>query len=114
MTDALRAEAANNMRAAEAVLRDESLGEMERQIEQSRLMELAYCQLQQVAIATDDTMLLRIAADNAQKWAAHMRSATTKRKNDIVPLLVQAVTDGASWSEAASALAKRQSEKPPG
>jgi hypothetical protein len=96
------------MADAEAVLLRDDIGEMERQIQQAQHMELAFNLLQRVAVLEGDNAMLKNCAEQASKWAGHMRSATTKRKNDIVPELVEAVTKGASWSEAAKRLAEKQ------
>ncbi len=101
---ALKQRATDYMRQAEESLERTDIGEMERQIEQSRLYELAYNLLQQVAIDDSDPRLLKFAGEQASKWASNMRQATTKRRNDIVPALVEAVTGGATWSEAVKRL----------
>ncbi|MGH1451199.1 MAG: hypothetical protein ACRBBM_17480 [Pseudomonadaceae bacterium] len=108
--EGLRALAGDYMRDAEESLERTDIGEMERQIEQCRLYELAYNLLIQVAIMTADKQLLKLASEQAAKWATNMRSATTKRKNDIVPSLVKAVTGGATWAEAVKALKKREED----
>jgi hypothetical protein len=81
---------------------------MERQILQCQHME-QYCSVMtQVALIEGDNGLLKTVGEQATKWATNMRAATTKRRNDIVPVLVEAVTAGASWSEAVKSLANRE------
>ncbi|MEL6706274.1 MAG: hypothetical protein AAFP15_18555 [Bacteroidota bacterium] len=109
-TKLLREQATGLMADAKRALEDRSRGEMDRAIEQSTLMEEAYNLLQQVAIIECDDRLLKMASEAASKWAINTRSATTKRRNDIVPQLVEAVMSGASWSEAAEALSAREVE----
>lgn len=106
--ESLREKAADHMRLAEQALERTDLGEMERQIEQCQQMELAMCVLQQVAIMTGDDKLLKFSGEQATKWAVNMRGATTKRRNDIVPVLVETVTAGASWAEALRRLKDRE------
>ncbi len=96
----LQLEAAQHMADAQEVLRREDLGEMKRQIAQCGHMEQAYNKLQQVAILTNDKALLKTTGEQATKWATNMRAATTKRRNDVVPILVNAVAGNATWSEA--------------
>lgn len=98
--ESLELEAAQHMADAQEVLRRTDLGEMERQIEQCQHMEQAYNKLQQVAILRGDKALLKTTGEQATKWATNMRAATTKRRNDIVPILVRTVASNASWSEA--------------
>ncbi len=89
----LRKRAQTEIAKADKLLRNTELGEMERQIEQSRLMELAMNDMVQAAILTEDRSALKLASDQASAWAAHTRSATTKRKNDLVPKLVEAMAN---------------------
>ena len=95
---ALRKKSQAHIAKAEKVLRDLSLGEMERQIEQSRLMELAFNYLAQAAIIEEDTNLLKHASENASKWAQHCRAAATKRRNDEVPRIIEAMSDRRQWA----------------
>ena len=85
---------------AEAVLQNTSLGEMDRQIEQCRLMELSCCVMQQLAIKKGDGALWKSSGEQALKWATNMRAATTKRRNDEVPRLLRAMADRKKWARA--------------
>lgn len=89
----LRIKSVDYIAKAEKVLRRKSMGEMARQIEQSRLMELAYNYLAQAAVLEEDNSLLKQASENASKWAQHCRGATTTRRNDEVPRLMAALAD---------------------
>lgn len=89
----LRVKSVDCIARAEKVLRRKSMGEMARQIEQSRQMELAYNYLAQAAILEQDNGLLKHASENASRWAQHCRGATTKRRNDEVPKLMAALAD---------------------
>ncbi len=97
-TKDMREKAGQHMADAESVLHETELGEMERQIEQCRHMELAYCLLQQIAVIDADKQLLKFAGEQATKWATNMRAATTKRRNDEVPRLIRAMEDRKQWA----------------
>lgn len=108
--DRLRKKAAADMARAEKQLKRSDVGEMERQIAQAQHMELSFNYMQQAAIVEGDNALLKNSAEQASRWAGHMRQATSKRKNDLLPLLIAALTGGASWSEAAKTLKEREVE----
>ena len=90
--------AADHMRDAEESLERTDLGEMERQIEQCRHMELSMVLLQQAAVIDSDDKLLKFAGEQATKWATNMRAATTKRRNDEVPRLLRAMEKRKNWA----------------
>lgn len=89
----LRQEAARFVQLSREVLDRTDIGEMDRQIECCRLREKAMGYLEEVAILTKDAALLKYAGEQASKWAGHMRSATTKRRNDEVPRLIAMLAD---------------------
>ncbi len=96
----LKDKASEWMRRAEHVLEQTEMGEMERQIEQARCMELAYNCLQQAAVLGEiDIAALKLAGDYAAKWSTTMRGATTKRRNDEVPKLIEAMKDRRAWAQ---------------
>lgn len=100
----LRVKSVDCIAKAERVLRRKSMGEMARQIEQSRQMELAYNYLAQAAILEQDNGLLKHASENASRWAQHCRGATTKRRNDEVPRLMAALADRKKFARALLAI----------
>lgn len=104
----LELEAAEHMADAQDVLRRTDMGEMARQIAQCQHMEQAYNKLQRIAILQGDKALLKTTGEQATKWATNMRAATTKRRNDVVPILVEAVAGNATWSEAVKRLKERE------
>lgn len=95
----LRLRAEEYLERAERVLEDESLGEMERQIEECRLNELSCNMLSRAAILADDPQLLKLASEQGVKWANAMRAATTKRRNDEVPKLIEDMQDRRKWAQ---------------
>lgn len=97
--DDLRELSMECFRAAEAAMRRADLGEMERQIEEAGHKELGYDYLVQVAVLTGDHALLKQAGEQAVKWATAVRSASTKRRNDEVPKLIDAMKDRRAWAQ---------------
>lgn len=95
----LRKRAQAEIAKADKLLRDIKLGEMQRQIEQSRLMELAMNYMAQAAILDNDRAALKLATDAASQWAQHTRAATTKRRNDEVPKLIEAMTNRGEFAK---------------
>jgi hypothetical protein len=107
---ALKERAQECFRAAEAALMRTDIGEMERAIEEARQKSLGFNYLEQAAIEDDDFKLLKHAGEQSTKWATAMRQATTKRRNDIVPQLVELLMSNAAWSTAAKALSLKQDD----
>ena len=89
----LRKRAQAEIAKADKLLKNTELGEMERAIEQGRLMELAYNYMAQAAIIENDSRALKLANDAASQWCQHVRASSTKRKNDLVPQLVEAMAN---------------------
>ena len=78
----LRKRAQAEIARADKILKDDSLGEMEAQILQSRKMEYAFNLLCQAAILLDDSRALKLASEQASAWAAHTRSVLTFTLDD--------------------------------
>lgn len=94
----LKEQSAAHTRAGEESLKRTDLGEIERQILHCGHRELAMNLLEQAAILDDDFKLLKFAGEQATKWATNMRAATTKRRNDEVPRLIEAMNDRKQWA----------------
>lgn len=87
----LRDRALGLMQQAEGILADPELGEMERQIRQAALMERACNLLHRRAILTGDEKSAKEYGSQAIQWAGAQRAATSKRKNDLMPLVIKAI-----------------------
>jgi hypothetical protein len=58
-----------------------------------------YCnKMLRVATLKGEYALVKTLGDQAAKWATNLRAATTKRRNDEVPKLIQAMENRKEWA----------------